>query len=169
MSSSTIEFVVRSVLIGSGATLAMDAWGAVLRRLGVPSLDFALLGRFLGHLPQGRWRHERIASAAPIHGELLLGWAAHYTIGITFAALLLAVFGLRWAQSPTLLPALLIGIVTVVAPLFVLQPALGLGIASSKTPTPVFNCLKSLMTHTIFGLGLYLAARLTALLVHASH
>ena len=79
-------------------------------------------------------------------------------IGIAFAGLLIGTFGLGWARSPTLLPALAIGLVTVVAPLFVLQPALGLGIASSKTAAPVFNCTKSIVTHGVFGLGLYLAA-----------
>ncbi len=140
----------------------MDIWAAVLRRFGVPSLNFAFLGRWIGHLPRGNWLHESIARTAPIRGELLLGWCAHYSIGITFAAHLLAIFGLQWARSPTLPPALFVGIVTVLAPLFILQPALGAGIASSKTPTPVFNSFKSLITHTIFGLGLFLAARANA-------
>jgi hypothetical protein len=163
--NETVELVVRAVLIGAGATLTMDVWAAVLRRFGVPSLNFAMLGRWIGHLPEGRWLHESIAKAAPIRGELLIGWCAHYAIGVTFAVLLLAVYGLSWARSPTLLPALFIGIVTVVAPLFILQPALGAGIASSKTPTPVFNSVKALVTHTIFGLALFLAARATASLL----
>lgn len=160
--SETIEFGLRTVLIGVGATMVMDVWAFLLRRLGIPSLNFALLGRWLGHLARGRWRHASIAGAAPIRGELLLGWGAHYAIGVTFAALSLATFGLKWARSPSLLPALFIGLVTVLAPLFVLQPAMGAGIASSKTPTPVFNSLKSLVTHTVYGLGLYLAALATA-------
>jgi hypothetical protein len=160
--NKTIEFVTRSILIGGGATIAMDVWSAILRRFGVPSLNFAFLGRWIGHIPRGRWRHDSIAKATPIEGELVMGWCAHYSIGVFFAALLLAVFGLQWGRSPTLLPALVIGIVTVVAPLFVLQPALGAGIASSKTSAPVFNSLKSLVTHTVFGLGLFLAARATA-------
>jgi Protein of unknown function (DUF2938) len=163
--NKTIDFVVRSILIGAGATVVMDVWAAILRRFGVPSLNFAFLGRWIGHLPQGRWLHESIAKTAPIRRELLIGWCAHYSIGITFAALLLAVFGLQWGRSPTLPPALLIGIVTVVAPLFVLQPALGAGIASSKTPAPVFNSFKSLVTHTLFGVGLFLAAHATASLL----
>lgn len=87
---------------------------------------------------------------------------AHYSIGVTFAALLLTVYGLAWARKPTVLSALIIGIGTVVAPLFILQPALGSGIASSKTPTPVFNAVKSLTTHTVLGLGLYVAALATS-------
>src|SRR5689334_10965754 len=122
----------------------MDAWAFVLRRLGVPSLDLALLGRWLGHLPEGRWVHPSIARAEPVAHERWIGWLAHYAIGISFAALLLATFGLGWAHAPSLLPALFLGVVTVVAPWFILQPALGAGIASSKTPKPVQNALKSL-------------------------
>lgn len=161
------EFLVRAVMLGVGATLVMDLWALALKRLGIPSLNFAFLGRWIGHLPEGRFVHESIARATPVRGELLLGWAAHYSIGITFAALLLATFGLKWAQSPSLLPALGIGLVTVVAPLLVLQPALGLGIASSKTPTPVFNALKSVVTHGVYGLGLYLTALATSTVVPA--
>jgi hypothetical protein len=150
--------VLRTILIGVGATLVMDAWAFVLRRLGIPSLDFALLGRWIGHLPQGQWRHASIAKATPVKGERLIGWSAHYAIGVTFAAVLLSTFGLRWARSPSLLPALFIGIVTAVAPLFILQPAMGAGMASSKTPRPVFNATKSLITHTVYGFGLYFAA-----------
>jgi hypothetical protein len=160
--SDAIEFGLRTVLIGGGATLVMDGWALLLRQFGIPSLNFAFLGRWLGHLPQGRWMHESIARAAPLKGELLLGWCAHYSIGITFAALLLSTSGLQWARSPTLLPALSVGVVTVLAPLLVLQPAMGAGVASSKTPTPLFNSLKSLVTHTVYGIGLYLAALATS-------
>jgi Protein of unknown function (DUF2938) len=93
---------------------------------------------------------------------LLIGWLAHYAIGIAFAALLLAVCGMAWTQQPTLLPALALGIVTVVAPLFIMQPAMGSGVLSSRTPRPVLNCLKSLCNHAVFGGGLYLAAQLVA-------
>ena len=113
--------------------------------------------------------HQSIGKATPIRGELLLGWGAHYSIGVTFSVLLLWVFGLEWARSPSLLPALCIGVVTVVAPLFVLQPALGAGIASSKTPTPVFNAVKSVVTHTVYGLGLYLAALAAVVLLPAAN
>lgn len=162
-----LEFALRAVSIGAGATLVMDAWAMLLKQFGVPSLNFAFLGRWIGHLPQGQWVQQRIAAATPVRGELLLGWGAHYSIGITFAALLLATFGLSWARSPSLVPALLVGIVTVVAPLFILQPALGAGIASSKTAAPLFNCVKSIVTHTVYGVGLYLAALATSSLFPA--
>ncbi len=165
--SERIEFAFRTVLIGVGATMLMDVWSLVLRQLGIPSLNFAFLGRWIGHLREGQWVQEHIASAPRVRGESLIGWLAHYAIGITFAALLVSTFGAKWARSPSVLPALFIGLATVVAPLLILQPALGAGIASSKTATPVFNSIKSLATHTVFGFGLYLAALATASLVPA--
>ncbi len=165
--NENLEFALRAILIGAGATVVMDVWAFVLRRLGIPSLNFALLGRWIGHVPRGTWMHASIAKAAPVRGESLIGWIAHYSIGITFAALLLATFGVGWAHSPSLVPALFIGIVSVVAPLFILQPAFGAGIASSKTPRPLFNSVKSMVTHVVYGSGLYLAALATAALIPA--
>jgi hypothetical protein len=159
------EFILRTFFIGVGATLVMDLWAIILRWFGIPSLNFAFLGRWLGHLPQGLWMHQNIARAKPIKGELVIGWCAHYSIGLTFAALLLSTVGLDWATSPSLLPALLIGIGTVTAPLLILQPAFGAGIASSKTSKPVFNSMKSVVTHTVYGFGLYLAAVVSASLI----
>jgi hypothetical protein len=157
-----IDDAIRVVLIGIGATAAMDAWLLLLKRLHVPTLNFALVGRWVGHLARGRWAHDAITRASPVAGERALGWALHYATGIAFAALLVAVAGTAWMRHPSLLPALGVGIGTVVVPLFVVQPAMGAGIASSRTPTPLKNCLRSLLTHTVFGVGLYLAAALTA-------
>lgn len=151
-----MDITLRILFIGAGATLLMDAWALVLRRFGVRSLDFALLGRWIGHWFHGRWRHARIADAAPIRGERVLGWAAHYTIGVSFAGLLVAIFGPGWTQAPSLGPALAVGLGTAVAPLFILQPALG-------GATPAAR-LKSLVTHTVYGVGLYLAALASAAL-----
>jgi hypothetical protein len=148
----------RVALIGIGATGVMDAWLLLLRRLGVPTLDFALLGRWIGHGLGGRWTHDAIARAAPVAGERALGWSLHYAIGIAFAALLVGVTGTAWTREPRLLPALAVGIATAVAPLFVLQPAMGAGIASIRTRSPAKNCIKSVAGHAVFGVGLYLAA-----------
>lgn len=158
-----LEFVVRSVLIGSGATVVMDLWLLLLRRgLGVPTLDYAMLGRWLGHVPRGTFAHENIAKAQPIGGERIVGWGAHYAIGIAFAAVLLSISGLDWARSPSPMPAILVGLVTVAAPFFVLQPALGAGIAASKAPNPNAARLRSVLTHAVYGLGLYASATLWA-------
>ena len=165
--SEKFEFFARVISIGVGATIVMDLWALLLKQFGIPSLNFAYLGRWIGHLPNGEWIQKPIANVAPVRGELLIGWGAHYSIGMSFAALLVSTYGMSWARAPALLPALFIGIASVLAPLFILQPALGAGVASSKTPKPVFNCIKSFVTHTVYGFGLYLAALATAGLIPA--
>jgi hypothetical protein len=153
-----VEDMMRIVLIGVGATAVMDAWLWLLKRMNVPALNFAFLGRWVGHWRQGKWKHDSMAKAAPVKRELALGWLVHYLTGIVFAGLLVCIYGLAWTRSPGLLPALSVGVGTVVVPLLVMQPAMGAGIASSRTPTPIRNCLRSVANHTVFGFGLYLAA-----------
>lgn len=150
------------VLVGLGATLVIDLWALFLRRgFGIPSLDLCLLGRWVLHMPR-TFVHARIADAAPRRHECAAGWIAHYTIGAGLAMAFVTFAGAGWLERPTLLPALAFGVVTVAAPFLVLQPALGLGIASSRTPTPSRARLKSLATHTVFGVGLYVWALVLA-------
>lgn len=159
------EIVLRTLLVGVGATLVMDLWALLLKQVyGVSGLDYRMLGRWLGHLAKGRLSHAGIGKSAPVAGEAVLGWAAHYAIGIAFAAGLVAARGVEWLQLPSLAPALITGLVTVAAPFLVMQPAFGMGIASSRTPNPMQARLRSLITHFVFGTGLYIAARLMAAL-----
>ena len=164
--SNSVDIIARALFIGIGATIVMDLWTVIRKRLfGVTSLDYRMLGRWLGNLPSGRFVHDNIARATPVRGELVLGWCAHYAIGVTFALVLLALWGLDWARHPTLLPALLVGVGTVIAPFLILQPAMGAGIAASKTPRPNVARLRSVLTHAIYGIGLYLSAVLWSLVM----
>lgn len=150
-----------ALVIGVGATAVMDVWAVALKRYWcIPSLNLAMVGRWLGHLPRGTFTHVNIAQAAPVRDEAVLGWTAHYLIGVLFAAVLLALVGDQWVQAPTFAPALLAGLVSVAAPFCILQPGMGAGLAASKTPHPAAARLRSLMAHAAFGIGLYLAALL---------
>lgn len=150
-----------ALVIGVGATAVMDVWAVALKRFWcIPSLNLAMVGRWLGHLPRGTVTHTNIAQAAPVRDEAILGWTAHYVIGVLFAAVLLALVGQEWVRQPTFAPALLAGLVSVAAPFCILQPGMGAGLAASKTPHPGAARLRSLMAHTAFGIGLYLAALL---------
>jgi hypothetical protein len=148
--------ILSGIAIGVGATLIMDAWNLFLKQaFSIQSLNYCLLGRWLSHMPRGTFRHRSIAAAERRPMECGIGWLAHYSIGITLAVVFVTVLSGDWLAQPTLLPVLTYGIVTVVFPFFVLQPALGFGVASSRAPNPTQARLKSLMTHTVFGLGLY--------------
>lgn len=160
-----MELMTSTIMIGSGATAVIDGWSLLRRQLfGTALPDYGLVGRWLGHMPRGRFRHASIKQAAPVRAEGLLGWGAHYGIGIAFAALLLGITGPGWLQAPTLAPALLTGLATVAAPFLLMQPGMGAGIAASRTPRPNAARLQSLVTHAVFGLGLYVSARMLQLL-----
>ena len=160
-----MDYLAYTLLTGVGATAVMDLWAIVRKRLlGIPPPNYGLVGRWLAHMPRGRFRHDSIAAARPAHGERLIGWTAHYLIGISFAGILLGIRGLAWIHHPTIGPALIVGIGTVAAPFLVMQPAMGAGIAASRTPRPAAARLQSLVTHAIFGLGLYAAGWATSCL-----
>ena len=156
--SEAMNTLVCAVLIGAGATAVLDVWTFVRRHLlGIASLDYGLVGRWFAHIARGRFRHDAISAASPVRGECVIGWTAHYLSGIAFAFALLAIWGLGWVRQPTLGPALIVGIGSVVAPFLLMQPGMGAGIAASHTPQPAAARMRSLIAHGIFGLGLYLA------------
>ena len=159
------DFLLHALLIGLGATAIMDLWAAARKWfLDVSSPDYGLVGRWLAYLPRGRFCHDSITASPPIKGEHVIGWTAHYLTGIAFAVVLLAIYGLNWALHPTIIPALVVGIGSVVAPFLLMQPGMGHGIAASRTPRPATARMRSLVTHAIFGLGLYAAGWTTSLL-----
>jgi hypothetical protein len=154
-----MKSVVFVLIDGIAATAFLDAWSLLRRQLlGAPLPDYRLVGRWIAHMRRGRFRHDAIARAEPIRGETLVGWTFHYGVGVVFAALLPAIWGSAWMEQPAVLPALLVGIATVCAPFFILQPAMGAGFAASRTPRPNAARAQSLLNHGIFGFGLYLGA-----------
>ena len=77
--SEGLEFVVRAVLIGVGATAVLDLWAVLATRLvGFPAPNWGLVGRWVGYFPRRQFVHDNIAEAAPVRGELMIGWATHY-------------------------------------------------------------------------------------------
>ncbi|MEJ6001471.1 DUF2938 family protein [Paucibacter soli] len=157
-----LKALAHIAVVGVGATALLDLWLLLLRRLGIPTGSFALIGRWVGHMQRGRFVHVAINHAEPLRHEAAFGWLTHYAVGIAFAAVLVLLQGPAWLAAPRLLPALLTGLATVAMPLLLMQPAMGQGVAASKTPTPLRNVLRNLSNHAVFGVGLYLAAALLA-------
>jgi hypothetical protein len=148
-----------AILIGLGATLTFDLWAQLLKRVfKITPSNICLVGRWLRYMPEGTFRHSNIASSPRKSAECAVGWIAHYMIGTTFALAFVAFVGNDWLKHPTLIPAIVFGVVTVIGPFFIMQPSFGLGVAASKTSNPAQARLRSLMNHTAFGLGLYIFA-----------
>ncbi|MCF3935715.1 DUF2938 domain-containing protein [Acuticoccus sp. M5D2P5] len=154
-----LDFLLKSVVIGTGATLLFDIWGRLLNLLfGIPLANWGLVGRWFARLPKGEFVHDSIAAAPAVPAERAIGWIAHYAIGILYAGVVIAIWGLDWTRAPTLWPALIVGLVTVGAGWFILSPGMGNGIAASKAPNPTKARCLNLAAHTVFGLGLWLTA-----------
>ena len=152
-----MQTALEILVLGIGATVVLDAWG-LLRRplLGQPRPDYAPIGRWVGHMGRGVFRHPAIADAATVRHERLLGWFVHYAVGVAFAALF-CMLAPGWLDAPRAAPALAFGLATVAAPWLLVQPALGAGLAAARTRDPWAARRQALLTHGVFGLGLWLA------------
>jgi hypothetical protein len=148
---------ISTILMGLGATLTFDLWALFLKRaFKITPSNICLVGRWLRYMPEGTFRHSNIALAPQKSAECTVGWIAHYMIGVAFAIAFLAVAGNDWLQRPTPVPAIIFGVLTVLAPFLIIQPSFGQGFAASKSTNPMQARLRSLVNHTTFGIGLYL-------------
>jgi hypothetical protein len=164
--SNSILYSLSPIFLGIGATLTFDLWGLFLKyAFKITPSNFCLVGRWVLYMPDGVFRHSHIGSAPQKSAECAVGWVAHYITGIVFAVTFLAFTGMDWLQQPTLLPAIIFGVLTISAPFLIMQPAFGLGIAASKTPNPIQARFRSLINHIVFGFGLYVFGSLVRLLL----
>ena len=80
-----ITLLYTGALMGLGATVLIDLWALVLQRLArVPLPNWAMVGRWVMHLPRGRLFHENIAAAQPMPKERQIGWVFHYFVGVVY-------------------------------------------------------------------------------------
>jgi hypothetical protein len=150
-----------AILIGLGATLTFDLWAQFLKYLfKITPSNICLVGRWIRYMPKGIFIHSNISVTPKKRGECIVGWFSHYIIGISFAVAFVLIVGNNWLHQPTLIPAIVFGIGTVAAPLFIMQPAFGFGFASTKTSKPMQAIIRSVMNHSAFGVGLYVFALL---------
>ena len=156
-----MEQALRVFVMGITATVAIDLWATFANRtLGWPRTNWKMVGRWIGHMRAGQFTHVSIGSSPPIAHESILGWAFHYVVGCIYAALYLAYVNILHMEQPTLVSAVLFGLITLLSPWLLMQPALGLGIFASKAPRPALVRMQNLMIHIIFGLVLYYSYQL---------
>ena len=151
-----MQQALRVLVMGITATIAIDLWATFTNRmLGWPRTNWGMVGRWIGHMRDVQFIHTSIGLSPPIVHESFLGWVFHYAVGCVYAALYLMFVGTAQSGQPTLVSGVLFGLVTILSPWLLMQPALGLGICASKAPRPTLVRLQNLTIHTIFGLALY--------------
>lgn len=156
---NAVAIFFKTALIGVGGTIILDLWALFMARvMGVPVTNWAMVGRWFGNMPRGQFVQAAMSKAESVKGELAIGWIAHYVIGIGYGFLLLTFWGRVWLERPTLLPPMILVWVLLVAPYFMMMPGMGMGIAGSRTPKPNITRLKSVLGHSVFGVGMYATA-----------
>lgn len=154
--------LMTGLLMGLGATLAMDLWALAMNRIcGVGLPNWGNVGRWTVQVGRGKVFHDDINLVAPVQGEVQIGWAFHYVVGLIYGVILALIMGPNWLLAPTFLPAWIFAIMTIGAGWFILQPGLGIGFAASKTPSPWTVRGLGLVAHTVFGIGLWVTAVLS--------
>lgn len=118
---------IKTIIIGVGATFAMDIWSFILSLFKIKSLNYSLLGRWVGCIPKGKFFQDKIFNSPSLKNELIIGWLSHCIIGISFVFLLVFVCGKDWLTNLTLQPAILIGLFTIVAPFFYYAACIWIG------------------------------------------
>ncbi|QIK60273.1 DUF2938 domain-containing protein [Dysgonomonas sp. HDW5A] len=68
-----METIIRITVIGIGATLLMDMWSYLLSYFNIKTLDYRLVGRWIGNFVNGKFTHENITRTPTVHYEAILG------------------------------------------------------------------------------------------------
>src|SRR5207253_9324833 len=102
-------FIVRLV-VGTLAAGTVAVVAVIPARLGIAGQGARragpdLIGRWIGYLLRGKFRHTDILQTPPLLGELVLGLAAHYLIGIVLTLVYLGLLLVVHA-TPTALSAI---------------------------------------------------------------
>jgi hypothetical protein len=151
-----MEQALHILAMGITATVAVDLWATFTNRmLGWPRTNWGLVGRWIGHMRDGQFTHASIGSSPKILHESILGWVFHYLVGCIYAALYVMYVNIAQMGQPTLVSAVTFGLVTILSPWLLMQPALGLGICATKAPRSNLVRLQNFFIHTLFGMALY--------------
>jgi len=148
------------VIVGILATVTMDVVAVIALRIGIAGRGPRrtgpdLIGRWIGYLLRGKFKHTDILQTPPLRGELALGLAAHYLIGIALTLMYLGLLVVTHA-TPTALSAILYGTATTALPWFLMFPSQGMGWLGWNAPADAHLARVSLFNHFIFGLGIAL-------------
>jgi len=151
---------ILGLIVGILATLTMDVVAMIALRLGIAGRGPRrtgpdLIGRWIGYLLRGKFRHTDILQTPPLRGELVLGLAAHYSIGIVLTLIYLGLLVVTHA-TPTVLSAILYGTATTVLPWFLMFPLQGMGWLGWNASADAHLARASLFNHIIFGLAIAL-------------
>lgn len=166
MTGRLTSTLFRIVVIALTAATFADAGRTVYWWLtGLPSANWQLSGRWFLMVFQGHPVTANIAAEPSFPFEFQVGFAAYYVVALTFATAYLILFEGLLKRPLGIRNGFAFGLATIVFPLLVQMPAMGMGFFGLNTPTPLAVMGRTLVQHSCFGLGLGVGAVLAAALL----
>jgi len=157
-----MNLILSGVAAGVLGTVLMDLFNHLFARTGMLlKIDMVMIGRMSAGWSRGRFSYRHPGEMETVANEKLLGYVAHYGIGVGLA--FIYVFG--WAvlvggpASPAW--ALVYGIATTAASLFLVYPAMGLGVCGRRSPAGIRAPLSPVANHLFFGIGMAVGVALS--------
>jgi hypothetical protein len=156
--------LVTQASVGVLATATMDA-AMVLTSLVAPGafaadeLGLDMIGRWAAGLACLRRDRSDITSHAQVRGELAIGAATHYLMGIALTAGYSELLR-RFGAKPGLAKATAFGLATATLPLSLMFPSMGYGFCARRRAERANMLRLMLLGHAAFGAGIGLWARL---------
>lgn len=151
------ELLVFGAVAGLGATILADLIAFMRQGLSFTHGFYCLVGRWVGSLRHHGFVHDDIRASTPVVGEAVLGWSAHVMLGVFYGIGFAMLFGFSALDKPQIWQGLSFGLATVLVPWLIFQPLFGWGIAMSKAPEPWMLRMKGMITHGVFGFGIWLS------------
>lgn len=141
------------------ATAVSDLWQRGFARwIDGSRPDWRGVGRWVLGFRQGRLIDPALKTRPPEPQENAVGWSFHYIVGAAYALFYRAALR-RVGLRPSLAAGAGFGLVTLVAPLFMMKPAMGGGFLGWRAARPWVSFFKTLSAHLSFGIGLGLICR----------
>jgi hypothetical protein len=149
-----MDLIVLGVVAGVLGTLAMDLLNLLFARMGILSkIDVGMIGRMAVGWARGNFCYEHTGEMKQVANEMIYGYAAHYTIGVSLALPYVIGWDLLIGGPASPIWALAYGVSTTVASYFLVFPSMGLGAFGRRSPEGIRAPLSSLTNHLFYGVG----------------
>ena len=156
-----MDLVMTGVVAGVAGTVAMDVLNHLVARTGMISkIDVPMIGRMAAGWAHGRFRYEHPSEMEPIENEMLYGYVTHYSIGVCLAVPYVLGWDLLVGGPVSPAWAVVYGVATTVASVFLVLPSMGFGVLGGRSPEGMKPALSSLANHLFYGIGMAVAVAL---------
>ena len=153
-----MNLIVSGIAAGVLGTVVMDLFNHLLARTGMLlKIDVVMIGRMSAGWARGRFSYREPGEMEPAANEKLLGFITHYAIGVGLAFIYLLGWALLVGGPASPVGALVYGVATTVASLFLVYPSMGLGVFGRRSPEGIKGPLSPLANHLFYGVGIAVA------------